>query len=152
MDSLGNGRLHVTAGKSSSSPPHPGGYAARVPKGAVVLTRAGVGPGMPYVEDAPEALQRRARGVRRPRRPGAARPDDAIAVAPAAACGRAAAWRRLRSTDSLVPPPPGITRAAALALDAPALDAYWTHIHRILFRKVISGSARHRSRTGTRLR
>ena len=151
MDSLGNGLLHVTAGEVEFQST---GAEVRVPMGAVVVTRAGVGPGIPYVEDASAALRRAlatfdVRGTL-----AAARPDDAISL-----------WHLLRRVDAphrgvvydrlavLVPPPPGVTRAAALALDAPALDAYWTHIHRILFRKVILRGVRDIDpRTGTRVR
>jgi hypothetical protein len=135
MDSLGNGLLHVTAGEVAFQGT---GYEARVPMGALVVTRAGVGPGIPYVEDAPEALQNAlaafdVRGIL-----AAARPNDAISL-----------WHLLQRVDaprraavydrfaSLVPPPSGVTRAAALALDTQTLSAYWTHIHRILFRMVI---------------
>ena len=151
MDSLGNGRLHVTAGEVEFQSPGHEGSGVRVPMGAVVLTRAGVGPGIPYVEDAPAALQRAlvafdVRGAL-----AAARPDDAISL-----------WHLLQRVDApqrgtvydrltaLVPPPPGVTREAALALDAPALSAYWTRIHRILFRKVILRGVREIDpRTGT---
>ena len=151
MDSLGNGRLHVTAGMVEFQGT---GGEARVPMGAIVLTRAGVGPGIPYVEDAPEALKRAlaasdVRGIL-----AAARPDDAISL-----------WHLLQRVDSaqravvydrlaaLVPPPPGVTRAAALALDRAALDGYWNHIHRILFRKVMLRGVRDIDpRTGTRVR
>jgi hypothetical protein len=151
MDSLGNGLLHVTAGEVEFQGT---GGEARVPMGAVVLTRAGVGPGIPYVEDASETLKRAlaasdVRGILT-----AARPDDAISL-----------WHLLRRVDSaqrgvvydhlaaLVPPPPGVTRDAAVALEAAALNAYWTHIHRILFRKVMLRGVREIDpRTGTRVR
>ena len=151
MDSLGNGLLHVTAGMVEFQAR---GANARVPMGAVVLTRAGVGPGIPYVEDASDALKRAlaasdVRGIL-----GAARPDDAISL-----------WHLLARVDSaqrgvvydrlaaLVPPPPGVTRAATLALDGAALDGYWNHIHRILFRKVMLQGVRDIDpRTGTRVR
>jgi len=151
MDSLGNGLLHVTAGEVEFQGT---GGDARVPMGAVVLTRAGVGPGIPYVEDASETLKRAlaasdVRGILT-----AARPDDAISL-----------WHLLRRVDSgqravvydrlaaLVPPPPGVTRTAALALDRAVLDGYWTHIHRILFRKVMLRGVRDIDpRTGTRAR
>lgn len=151
MDSLGNGLLHVTAGEVEFQGT---GGDARVPMGAVVLTRAGVGPGIPYVEDASETLKRAlaasdVRGILT-----AARPDDAISL-----------WHLLRRVDSgqravvydrlaaLVPPPPGVARTAALALDRAVLDGYWTHIHRILFRKVMLRGVRDIDpRTGTRAR
>ena len=154
MDSLGNGRLHVTAGEVEFQSRGHEGSAVRVPMGAVVLTRAGVGPGIPYVEDAPEALQRALAAFDVRAVLAAARPDDAISL-----------WHLLRRVDArqqgavfdrlaaLVPPPPGVTRAAALALDAPALDAYWTRIHRILFRRVILRGVRDIDpRSGTRVR
>lgn len=151
MDALGNGLLHVTAGMVEFQAR---GADARVPMGAVVLTRAGVGPGIPYVEDAPDALKRAlaasdVRGILR-----AARPDDAISL-----------WHLLQRVDSgsravvydrlstLVPPPPGVQRAAVLVLDRAVLDAYWNHIHRILFRKVMLRGVRDIDpRTGRRAR
>jgi len=151
MDSLGNGLLQVTAGEVEFQGT---GGEARVPMGALVVTRAGAGPGIPFVEDASETLKRAlaafdVRGILT-----AARPDDAISL-----------WHLLRRVEisqrgvvydrlaALVPPPPGVTRVAALALDAPALDAYWTLIHRILFRKMILRGVRDIDpRTGTRAR
>ncbi len=151
MDSLGNGVLHVTAGEVEFQS---GARDARVPMGAMVLTRAGVGPGIPYVEDAPEALRRALAALDVGSALAAARPDDAISL-----------WHLLQRVDvprrgavydrlaGLVPPPPGVTRAAALALDAPALSAHWTRIHRILFRKVILRGVRDiEPRTGTTAR
>ena len=151
MDSLGNGLLHVTAGMVEFQAR---GADARVPMGAVVLTRAGVGPGIPYVEDASDALRRALAAVDVRAILAAARPDDAISL-----------WHLLRRVEtsqrgavydrlaSLVPPPPGVTRDAAVALEAAALNAYWTHIHRILFRKVMLRGVRDIDpRTGTRAR
>lgn len=154
MDSLGNGLLHVTAGMVEFQARGQTTSDARVPMGAIVLTRAGVGPGIPYVEDASEALKRAlaasdVRGIL-----AAARPDDAISL-----------WHLLQRVDSgaravvydrlssVVPPPPGVTRAGALALDRLALDEYWNHIHRILFRKILlRGVTDIDPRTGTRVR
>lgn len=152
MDSLGNGLLHVTAGVVEFQGR---GHNARVPMGALVQTRSDVGPGIPYVEDAPEALRRAlaASDVRAVL--AAARPDDAISLwhllqrvdGEGGGAQRGAVYDRLAS---LVPPPAGVTRAAALALDAATLDAYWTHIHRILFRKITLRGVRDIDpRTGT---
>ena len=154
MDSLGNGLLHVTAGEVEFQGRGQTEIEARVPMGAVVMTRAGVGPGIPYVEDAPDALRRALAASNVREALAAARPDDAISL-----------WHLLRRVDAaqrgvvydrlaaLVPPPPGVTRATALALDARALDGYWTLIHRILFRKVILRGVRDIDpRTGTRVR
>jgi hypothetical protein len=143
MDSLGNGRLHVTLGYVEF---RWGGRRAIVPMGALALTRPGVGPGTPYVEDAPAALRRalaafdfEGRGEPALRAAlAAARPDDALSL-----------WHVLERVDppvrgvvydrlaGLVPPPAGVTRDAAIALQPAALDAYWRAIQRILFRKVI---------------
>jgi len=151
MDSLGNGLLHVTAGMVEFQGT---GGEARVPMGAIVLTRAGAGPGIPYVEDASDALKRALAASDVRGTLAAARPDDAISL-----------WHLLQRVDSaqravvydrlaaLVPPPPGVTRAAALALDRAVLDGYWNHIHRILFRKVMLRGVRDIDpRTGTRVR
>jgi hypothetical protein len=151
MDSLGNGRLRVTAGEVEFQGHE---YQARVPMGTVVLTRAGVGPGIPYVEDASEALRRALVAFDVRAVLAAARPDDAISLwhllQRVDAGQRAAVYDRLAA---LVPPPRGVTRAAALALEAPALDAYWMHIHRILFRRIILQGVRDIDpRTGTRAR
>jgi len=62
---------------------------------------------------------------------------------------RGAVYDRLAA---LVPPPTGggVTRAAALVLDQPALDSYWQKIHRILFRRtILRGVRRISPRTGT---
>ena len=151
MDSLGNGLLHVTAGVVEFQGR---GHMARVPMGALVQTRSGVGPGIPYVEDAPEALRRALAASDLRAILKAARAADAISL-----------WHVLQRVDlgargavydrlaGLVPPPDGVSRGAALALDAAVLDAYWTHIHRILFRKMILRGVRDIDpRTGTRVR
>jgi len=83
-----------------------------------------------------------------------ARPQDALSL-----------WHLLQRVDptlralvydrlaSLVPPPPGVTRAAALALDSRALEGYWTKIHRIHFRRMIlKGVKDIDPRTGTTVR
>jgi len=151
MDSLGNGLLHVTAGMVEFTGT---GGVARVPMGAMVVTRAGAGAGIPYVEDASDALKRALAASDVRAILAAARPDDAISL-----------WHLLQRVDSgqraavydrvsaLVPPPPGVTRAAALTLDRTVLDGYWNHIHRILFRKVTLRGVRDIDpRTGTRVR
>jgi len=158
-DSLGNGVLHVTGGEVEFQT---GSRMARVPLGAFAQTRAAVGPGSPYVEDAPEPLIRalvafdfEKGGARATRTALAvARPQDALSL-----------WHLLQRVDptlralvydrlaSLVPPPPGVTRAAALALDSRALEGYWTKIHRIHFRRMIlKGVKDIDPRTGTTVR
>jgi hypothetical protein len=141
-DSLGRGLLHVT-----------GGYVefawqrtrSIVPLGAAAPTRPGYGPGIPYVDDAPAALRQAlesfefanggAAAVRAAL--AAARAEDAMSlwhlltrVAPGL---RASVYDRLAA---LVPPPPGVTRGAAVTADSAALGRYWSHIRRIQFRRV----------------
>jgi len=49
-----------------------------------------------------------------------------------------------------VPPPPGVTRRAAVALESRALEGYWTKIQRIHFRTVVLRGVKNIDpRTGT---
>jgi hypothetical protein len=158
-DSLGKGLLHVTGGEVQFQT---GARASRVPLGALMQTRPTIGPGIPYVEDAPAPLVRaliafdfEKGGARATRGVLAlARPQDALSL-----------WHLLQRVDptlrgmvydrlaALVPPPSGVTRAAAVALDAAALDAYWNKIHRIHFRRMIlRGVKEIDPRTGTSVR
>lgn len=142
-DSLGKGLLHVTAGEVEFQT---GSRGSRVPLGALVQTRPGIGPGTPYVDDAPAPLVRalnafdfergKARAVRNVL--ALARPQDALSlwhllqrVDPAL---RGAVYDRLAA---LVPPPPGVTRRGAIALQSRHLQEYWTKIQRIHFRLMI---------------
>jgi hypothetical protein len=155
-DSLGNGLLHVTGGEVEFQT---GQRSARVPLGALTQTRVSVGPGVPYVEDAPEPLIRAlvafdfANGGARATRTALAiaRAQDALSL-----------WHLLQRVDpalrglvydrlaALVPPPPGVRRAAAIALDSRALEGYWTKIYRIHFRRmVLKGVREIDPRTGT---
>lgn len=146
MDSLGNGRLHVTAGIVEFQT---GNRSSKVPIGALAEIRGGPrggGPGIPFVEDAPAPLVRALiafdfdhGGARAARTVLAiARPHDAISL-----------WHLLQRVDAplrgavydrlaaLVPPPAGMSRDAAIALEPEALDQYWSAIHRILFRRMV---------------
>jgi hypothetical protein len=143
MDSLGKGRLHVTAGIVEFQT---GDRSSKVPIGAMAEIRPRVGPGIPFVEDAPAPLVRALiafdfehGGARAARTVLAlARPADAVSL-----------WHLLQRVDAplrgavydrlaaLVPPPARMSRAAAIALDLDALDQYWSAIHRILFRRMI---------------
>ncbi|HEY3221552.1 MAG TPA: hypothetical protein VGJ80_12535 [Gemmatimonadales bacterium] len=142
-DSLGKGLLHVTGGEVEFQT---GRRSSRVPLGALMQIRPAAGPGMPYVEDAPAPLVRaliafdfekgRARAMRNIL--ALARPQDALSlwhllqrVAPAL---RGVVYDRLAT---LVPPPPGVTRRAAIALESRALEGYWTKIQRIHFRIMV---------------
>ncbi len=160
-DSLGTGRLHVTRGEVEFAS---GSRSARVPLGAIVQTRPGIGPGIPYAEDAPAPLVRalgafdfqKGGGDARAARNvlALARPQDALSL-----------WHLLQRVDAslrgtvydrlaaLVPPPAGVTRAGAIALDARVLEGYWTRIHRIHFRTMILKGVREIDpRTGTSVR
>lgn len=139
-DSLGKGVLHVTGGEVEFQT---GLRSARVPLGALTQIRPGTGPGIPYVEDAPAPLVRaliafdfekgRARAMRNIL--ALARPQDALSVwhllqrvAPPL---RGVVYDRLAA---LVPPPPGVMRRGAIALQSRDLEGYWTKIHSIHFR------------------
>lgn len=158
-DSLGKGLLHVTGGEVEFQA---GPRSSRVPLGALLQTRPTLGPGIPYVEDAPGPLVRgliafdfengRARAVRTVI--AVARPQDALSL-----------WHLLQRVNpplrgivydrlaALVPPPAGVTRSAAIALDARALEGYWSKIHRIQFRRMVLKGVRNIDpRTGTTVR
>jgi hypothetical protein len=160
-DSLGNGLLHVTGGEVEFQTAE---RSSRVPLGALVQIRPAPrgGPGIPYVEGAPEPFVHALAtfafengGARSTRTVLAlAQAQDAISL-----------WHLLQRVDpslrgavydrlaALLPPPTGagggVTRAAALVLDQPALDSYWQKIHRILFRRtILRGVRRISPRTG----
>ena len=142
-DSLGYGRLHVTRGEVEFAT---GLRSSRVPLGAMIQTRPTIGPGIPFVDDAPAPLVRALiafdfeRGGARAARNvlTLARAQDAISL-----------WHLLQRVDvslrgtvydrlaALVPPPPGVTRRAAIALESGALEGYWTKIQRIHFRRMV---------------
>ena len=139
-DPSGTGLLHVTGGFVQFAW---GGVSTIVPLNAYAATRPGLPPGVPYVADAPAALRQAldsfafgsdgANAVRRAL--AAARAEDALSlwhllprVAPPQ---RGAVYDRLAA---LVPPPAGVTKDGALALDPATLDRYWTLIKRIHFR------------------
>ena len=143
VDSSGGGLIHVTAGYVEFSAL---GRRSIVSLGSWAETRAGVGPGIPHVSDAPAALRdaltrfdfsgggSRAAAAAL----AAARPEDATSL-----------WHLLQRVDGPVrarvydrlarfaPPPTGVTRAAVLRLDPAALDAWWTPIRRAAWRREI---------------
>jgi len=143
VDSTGASRLRVTAGYVELVW---GDRRSIVPLGAMAVTRAGAGPGTPFVEDAPGALRDAltafdfarggspaARAVLR-----AARAEDAVTlwhlVSRVDPLLRAAVYDRLAA---LVPPPAGTSRDAALRLDAPTLERYWGRVRRIQWRRQV---------------
>ena len=142
-DKTGRGLIHVTGGYVEFAW---NGTRSIVPLGAYAMTRPGLGPGVPYLEDAPAALrealvsfdfERGGAGAVR-RALAAARAEDALSL-----------WHLLTRVDAplrgdvydrlaaLVPPPAGVTRAQATALDIEALQRYWSLIRRIEFRRMI---------------
>ena len=133
VDDAGNGFLHVTAGAVEFEW---SGRRAIVPFDLQLEIRAGFGPGVPVVMDAPEAF-RRALDAREfggqaaalPRVLELARRDDAISLwhllARTEGAARVAVFERL---SALVPLPAGIRREAVLRLDPSALDAYWNYL------------------------
>jgi len=145
VDSTGASRLRVTAGYVELVW---GDRRSIVPLGAMAVTRAGAGPGTPFVEDAPGALRDALTAFDFARGGGgapaartvlrAARAEDAVTlwhlVSRVDPSLRAAVYDRLAA---LVPPPSGTSRDAALRLDAPTLERYWQHIRRIQWRREI---------------
>ena len=155
-DSSGRGRLHVTGGYVEFDW---GGATSIVPVDAFAETRPGSPPGIPYVSDAPAALRAAldsfaftAGGVAAVRAAlAAARSEDAISLwhllARVAVAERGTVYDRLAA---LVPPPDGVTKSGALALDQNMLDRYWKRIERIHFRIVVLRGIREvDARTGT---
>jgi hypothetical protein len=134
VDSLGAGLLHVTSGWVELAR---GGRVMVVPYDAYAEIRPGAGPGTPWAEGAPAALRAAldafdfAAGGAAAIRDAldAARPADAVSVmnllARTDGAVRAAVHDRLAA---LVPPPPGVTREAVLALEQRALDRWWDTI------------------------
>ena len=158
-DSLGTGLLHVTAGEVEFET---GPRSSRVPRGAIIQTRPAIGPGVPYVEDAPAPLVRAL--VAFDFEKGGARAARTV-LAVARAQDAMSLWHLLQRVDptlratvydrlaALVPPPPGVTRTGAIALQSRALEGYWTKIYRIHFRRmVLSGVREIDPRTGTTAR
>jgi hypothetical protein len=123
-----------------------GNRSSRVPLGAIIQTRPAIGPGIPYVEDAPAPLVRAL--VAFDFEKGGARAARNVLVV-ARAQDAMSLWHLLQRVDptlratvydrlaALLPPPPGVTRAGAIALDSRMLEAYWGRIHRIHFRRMV---------------
>jgi len=155
VDSAGNGVLRVTAGYVEYAW---SGRRSIVPLGAAAETRAGAGPGIPYVHDAPEALRRALRdfdfaggGAAAARAVlAAARSEDAVSL-----------WHLLQRVDAplrpvvydrlaeLVPPPAEVAREEALRLETRTLERYWERIRRIVWRlEILRGVREIDPRTG----
>jgi hypothetical protein len=155
MDSLGNGRIHVTGGWVEFAG---GGRRSIVPLGFTALTRPDLGPGTPAAADAPDSLRSALFafdfGAGAPEAAGAAlraaRAEDAVSVwhllwrvdGPL----RAEVYERL---SALVPPPANVSRDAVLSLDAAAMERYWNVIRRIAWRReILRGVRKIDPRTG----
>lgn len=159
-DSLGNGLLHVTSGEVEFAS---GTRSARVLVGTLVHIRPLLGPGTPYVEDAPAPLVSALVAFDFENEKGSARATRNV-LALARAQDAVSLWHLLQRVDvslrgavydrlaALVPPPPGVTRRGAIALQSRDLEGYWTKIQRIHFRTVIlRGIKRIDPRTGLSL-
>jgi len=106
------------------------GRASLVPAGAICRTRPGVGPGIPYFEDAPASLKRAVDAF--DFADGGAASVEVI-LRDARVRDTLTLWHLLSRVDpaqraqvydrmaELVPPPPAVSRDSALALDAEAL-------------------------------
>ena len=114
---------------------------ALIPAGAMCRTRAGLGPGTPYFEDAPPGLRsaldtidfaaadRAARDAAIDRALATARPRDALTL-----------WHLLQRADGdardrvfnrlaeMVPPPPGVTRDGVRAGNERMLEQWWDRL------------------------
>src|SRR5262249_44616513 len=129
VDSAGNGRLGVSLGWVAFQY---SGHESFIPAGAQCATHVHGGPGIPYFDDASEALQQ-AVAAFDDNRSGAlpailsnARPRDALTVwhllTRAPQKDRGAIFDRF---TSLVALPPGVTRDAALRADSHTIDLCW---------------------------
>ena len=129
VDEKGDGVLRVQMGWVAFQV---GDREAFIPAGATCVTRRRAGPGIPYFEDAPEALRRGIDGFERgdpsalARLLAAARPHDGLTLwhlltrVPASA--RGAVFDRFRD---LVQLPAGVSRDAVLRRDPKAIDQCW---------------------------
>jgi hypothetical protein len=129
VDEKGDGVLRVQMGWVAFQV---GDREAFIPAGATCVTRRRGGPGVPYFEDAPEAVRREVQGLERgdpaalPGLLAAARPHDGLTLwhlltrVPASA--RGAVFDRFRD---LVQLPAGVTRDAVLRQEPWAIDQCW---------------------------
>jgi FecR protein/Putative zinc-finger len=146
VDDHGNSLLHVTTGWVSLQL---NGRESAVPAGAACATRAGVGPGTPYFEDASESF--RAALTKVDFEPATApletllhqaRQRDAMTLwylmARVDASRRALVYTRLAE---LVPPPRGTTKDGLMALDSEMLKLWRDEIDKALGNLSRFGSA-----------
>jgi hypothetical protein len=137
VDDAGAGVLRVVTGWVGIE--HQG-RESFVPRGAMCLSRPGVGPGTPYYEDASPALQRALEEMDFGGEPAAratalatvlaeSRRRDALSLwhllSRALPDERQAVYERLAA---LVPPPEGVTPIGVLSGDHDMLDAWWDEL------------------------
>jgi len=127
VDTAGNGLLRVSTGWVAFQ--H-GGHESFIPAGAQCRTSKRDGPGIPFYEDAPPALQSAVDRQDIPTILAAARPLDAITL-----------WHLLTRVpqaqrgpifdrfQQLVQLPPEVTRAAAIANDPATIDRCWNALN-----------------------
>jgi len=136
VDDSGAGLLRTTMGWVGFKL---NGHESFIPAGAICQTRPKIGPGTPYMEDAPqsfrEALSRFDFESHTPVERDAllgillvdARKNDALTLwhllSRVSDADRPGVYDRL---TALAPPPAGVTREGILRLDRPMLDAWWS--------------------------
>jgi len=136
VDDSGAGLLRTTMGWVGFKL---NGQESFIPAGAICQTRPKIGPGTPYMEDAPasfrDALSRFDFGSTTPAERNAllgillvdARKNDALTLwhllSRVSDADRPGVYDRLAS---LAPPPAGVSREGILRLDRPMLDAWWS--------------------------
>lgn len=138
VDARGEGVLHVTTGWVGFQMRN---RQALIPAGAMCITRAGIGPGTPYFDDAPAALRAAVETI------DFAHPDDearAAALDEALASSRPhdalTLWHLLQRVEGdardrvydrlarFVPPPEGVTRDGVRAGNRRMLELWWDRL------------------------
>jgi hypothetical protein len=138
VDDSGAGLLRTTMGWVGFKL---NGHESFIPAGAVCRTRPKIGPGTPYMEDAPasfrDALSKFDFATTTPAERNAllgillvdARKNDALTIwhllSRVSDADRPGVYDRLAV---LAPPPAGVTREGILRLDRPMLDSWWNSL------------------------
>jgi hypothetical protein len=133
VDSAGDGLLRVLTGWVAFQVAR---YEAFIPAGAACATRKGAGPGVPFYEDAPDALRAALAAFERGQTSAlgnilaAARPRDGVTLwhllTRVPASSRGAVYDRLAELITL---PAGATREAVIRQDAAAIDLCWNALN-----------------------
>ncbi len=127
VDSSGNGLLKVSFGWVAFQ--H-GGRESFIPGGAACLTRKKQGPGIPYYEDAPEALRLALANFEKGERAASARPRDGLTLwhllARVREQDRGAVYDRFARLVAL---PAEASREGALRLDAKTMGLCWNALN-----------------------